>query len=315
MIIKTNEAVKLIKENDNFLILTHMNPDGDTLGCGFGLCRALHKLGKKARVINSDTIPQKFEYMYEGLENEEFEEKFIIAVDIATTALLGEKLSVYKDKVDLCIDHHGTNTDYAKKTLLDADAGAACELIYEIVCSLGIQIDKKIADCLYTGLSTDTGCFKYDNATSRTYHIGANLLDFGADSAKINRIMFDTKTKTFIRLYRLALDGMRLHFGDRCAVMKITQEMYKKTGSNESETDALVPLTRQIEGVIVGITFKEKPDGTCKASVRTRDGFSASELCKVFGGGGHVQAAATTFDVGVEEAEKLMLEQVEKMLG
>lgn len=314
MIIKTNTAVELLRQHDNFLILTHMNPDGDTLGCGFGLCRGLQKLGKNARVINSDAILPKYGYMSEDMDVNFFKEEFIVAVDIATPKLLGKPLSIYADIVDLCIDHHGSNTDYAKHTLLDDTAGAACEIIYEIICELGVEIDKKIADCLYTGVSTDTGCFKYANATSRTYHIGANLIDFGANSAEINRIMFDTKTKTYARLERLVLDTLELHCDERCAIMKITGNMYKESGSNESETDALASIPRMIENVMVGITIKEKEDGTCKASVRSRSGFNSSQLCASFGGGGHVEAAACAFKVGVEEAEKMIIKRVQVML-
>lgn len=314
MIIKAKVAVELLRQHDNILILTHMNPDGDTLGCGFGLCRGLQQLGKNARVVNSDAILPKFSYMCEDMDVTFFKEEFIVAVDIATPKLLGKSLSIYAEQVDLCIDHHGSNTDYATCTLLDDTAGAACEIIYEILCELGVKIDKKIADCLYTGVSTDTGCFKYANATSRTYHIGANLIDFGANSAEINRIMFDTKTKTYARLERMALDTLHLYCDERCAIMKITDKMYKESGSNETETDALASIPRMIENVVVGITIKEKEDGTCKASVRSRDGFNASELCSSLGGGGHVQAAACSFNVGMEKAEKMLLTQVQAML-
>lgn len=315
MMIEMAEAVNLLQAHDKILILTHCNPDGDTLGCGFALCRGLRQKGKRAQVVNSDSICAKYTYLYQDLAVDQFEEAYVVAVDIATEQLLGKPLyQKYAGKVQLCIDHHGSNTDYADKTLLDDTAGAACEIIYEILLAMGVRIDQKIANCLYTGLSTDTGCFKYENATSRTYHIGADLIDCGAESGMINRIMFDTKTKTFARLERMALDTLRLFFDERCALMFITQEMYEKSGSNEMETDALASIPRQIEGVLVGITLREKADGTCKASVRSRDGFNASDLCKTLGGGGHVQAAACTFNVGLEEAKQLILAEVEKML-
>lgn len=315
MMIAMDEAVGLLNTHDKILILTHCNPDGDTLGCGFALCRGLRQLGKRARVINSDRVPDKYTYLYQDMAEDTFEADLVVAVDIATERLLGNPLmEEYGSRVDLCIDHHGSNTDYAQKTLLDDTAGAACEIIYEVLLALGVSIDQKIANCLYTGLSTDTGCFKYENATSRTYHIAADMIDCGAESGTINRIMFDTKTKTYARLERMALDTLKLYFKERCALMEITQEMYVKSGSNEMETDALASIPRQIEGVLVGITIRQKADGTCKASVRSREGFNSSDLCKTLGGGGHVQAAACAFTVGVEEAKRLILEQVEKML-
>ena len=114
----------------------------------------------------------------------------VIAVDVATENLLGGLQNTYGGKIDLCIDHHGTNTDYAKYLLLNADAAANCEIILKVIKALGVDIDKKMADCLYTGITTDTGCFKYSSATSNTYRSAAELIDLGADNGYINRVMF-----------------------------------------------------------------------------------------------------------------------------
>ncbi len=313
MKIDVKECAKLLKEQDNILILTHAHPDGDTLGCGFGLCRALMKIGKNVRVINSDEIPKKYDYLYNDLELKEFKEDYVVAVDTATENLLGDLADVYGGKINLCIDHHGTNTNYAEKTLL-IETAAACEIIYEVILELGVQIDDKIASCLYTGISTDTGCFRYASTTPSTYRIAADLIEKGADNGFINRVMFETKTKTYVRLERLAMDGLKLYCDDRVAVIKVTQEMYKESGSNEQETEALAPLTRQIEGVEVGVTIREKVDGTCKASLRTFDRVSAAEVAKSFGGGGHPQAAACRFDCGVDEAAERIVKKCGELL-
>lgn len=315
MLISLEQAVGLLKEHHHILILTHANPDGDTLGCGFALCRGLRQLGKHARVLNSDMIQSKYHYLYQDLEDDPFTEDLVVAVDTATEKLLGKKLlQRYEGKVELGIDHHGSNTAFARQTLLDDTAGAACEIIYELLLAMNVVIDQKIANCLYTGLSTDTGCFKYENATSRTYHIAANLIDCGAESGMINRIMFDTKTKTFARLERMALDTLELYYDERCAIMVITQEMYEQSGSSEAETDALASIPRQIEGVLVGVTIRQKADGTCKASVRSREGFNSSDLCKTLGGGGHVQAAACALTADLDTAKQMILEQIGNML-
>lgn len=314
MLIKLEEAAALLRERDNILILTHAHPDGDTLGCGFALCRALLKMGKKVRVENSDVIADKFSYMMGGLKMEEFEPELIMSVDVASTSLLGEKLSVYKDKIELAIDHHGSNTRFAEKLLLDDLAGAACEIIYELILALEVDFDERMANCIYTGISTDTGCFRYNNATSTSYRIAAEMIDFGANSSEINRIMFDTKTRTYAKLERLALDSMRMYCGDQCAIIKITREMYEQSGSGENETEGIASLPRQIEGVMVGITLREKEDGTCKASVRTRDPISAADICAQLGGGGHPNAAGCAFDCGIDEAAEQMLRVVENIL-
>lgn len=304
------ECAKLLLQQNNILILTHAHPDGDTLGSGFALCRALMQIGKKARVINDDEIPKKYNYLFDDIEFEDFEPSYIVAVDVATENLLGTLQDKYAGKIDLCVDHHLTNTEFAKKLLL-RDYPAACEIIYMLINEMGVKIDKKIADCLYTGISTDTGCFRYASTTAQSYRIAAELIDLGADNGKINRAMFETKTKTYVALEKLALNNMKMFCNDRVAVITVTQDMYAKTGSNEQETEALAPLTRQIEGVEIGITIREKADRTCKASIRTYESVNAAALAKNFGGGGHAQAAACRFDCSVDEA----LEQIVKKCG
>lgn len=314
MRIDVENCARLLSGQDNILILTHAHPDGDTLGCGFALCRALMKLGKRVRVINDDVIPKKYDYLFNDLCFEEFKEDFIVAVDVATENLLGGLQSAYAGKIDLCIDHHLTNTEYARFLLL-RDAPAACEIVYDVINELGAEIDEKIASCLYTGISTDTGCFRYASTTAHSYSVAARLIELGADNGKINRAMFETKSKTYVNLERLALNGLQLFCNDRVAIITVTQEMYAATGSNEQETEALAPLTRQIEGVEIGITIREKKDKTCKASLRTYESVNAAELAKFFGGGGHSQAAACRFDCSVEEAKERIIKKCAEILG
>ncbi|MFR6065216.1 MAG: DHH family phosphoesterase [Eubacterium sp.] len=313
MRIDIKECAGLLKEKNNIVILTHAHPDGDTLGSGFALCRALMKLGKNARVINDDEIPKKYAYMFDDLQFSDFSPEYVVAVDVATENLLGSIQDDYKGKIDLCIDHHLTNAEYADNLLLE-DVPAACEIMYQVILELGVDIDKKIADCLYTGISTDTGCFRYASTTAQSYRFAAELIDLGAENGLINRAMFETKSKTYVNLEKLCLNGLELFCNDRVAVITVTQEMYAETGSTEQETEAIAPLTRQIEGVEVGITIKEKKDKTCKASLRTYESVNAAELARCFGGGGHSQAAACRFDCSVEEAKKLLIEKCRELL-
>ncbi len=311
MKISVKECADILREKDNILILTHANPDGDTLGSGFALCRALMKIGKICAVINADDIPKKYNYLFDDIVEIKFKPDYVVAVDVATVNLLGGLEEQYK--IDMCIDHHSTNTEYANLLLLE-DVPAACQIMYEVVLALGVEVDKKIADCLYTGLTTDTGCFRYDSTTAQTYRVAADLIDAGADNGRINRIMFETKTKTYARLERLAIESMRFYEHERVAVITVTQEMFQLTGSNAQETEGLAPLTRQIEGVEIGITIQERPDGTCKASIRTFESVNAAELAACFGGGGHAQAAGCRFDCDVKEARRLLVDKCREML-
>lgn len=311
MKISVKECADILREKDNILILTHANPDGDTLGSGFALCRALMKIGKICAVINADDIPKKYNYLFDDIVEIKFKPDYVVAVDVATVKLLGGLEEQYM--IDMCIDHHSTNTEYANLLLLE-DAPAACQIMYEVVLALGVEVDKKIADCLYTGLTTDTGCFRYDSTTAQTYRVAADLIDAGADNGRINRIMFETKSKTYARLERLAIESMRFYEHERVAVITVTQEMFQLTGSNAQETEGLAPLTRQIEGVEIGITIQERPDGTCKASIRTFESVNAAKLAACFGGGGHAQAAGCKFDCDVKEARRLLVDKCREML-
>lgn len=312
MRIDVKQCAQILAQQDNILILTHAHPDGDTLGCGFALCRALLKLGKICYVVNADEIPKKYDYLYEDIAPIKFKQDYVVAVDVATENLLGELEGKYH--IDMCIDHHSTNTEYADNLLLE-DVPAACQIVFEVIKALGAEMDDKIANCLYTGLTTDTGCFRYASTTADTYRAAAQLIELGADNGKINRVMFETKTKTYARLERLALDSMRFYENERVAIITITQEMYQLTGSNEQETEAIAPLTRQIEGVEIGITIREKADGTCKASIRTFERVNAAVLAKNFGGGGHNQAAACRFDCSVKEARERLVEKCGELLN
>lgn len=314
MKINVEKCAGILEKQDNILILCHAHPDGDTLGSGFALLRALQKLGKHVKLACSDEIPEKYKYLYDDILIQDFEEDFILAVDVATENLLGNLEEKYKGRVDLCIDHHGTNTDYAKKLLLNADAASACEVVLKIINALGVDIDKKMADCLYTGITTDTGCFRYSNVTSNTYRCAAELIDKGADNGYINRLMFETKTKKFAALERLATRSMQFFENERICIITITTDMYKKTGTSEVDTEPLPSLTRQIEGVEIGLTIREKEDRTCKCSIRTYESVDASKLAGAFGGGGHKQAAACRFGCDVETAKKLLIDKCKELL-
>lgn len=313
MIDNPSAAAEILKAQDNILILVHGHPDGDTLGCGYSLCRALMALGKNAAVSCSDEIPAKYGYLSEGIERDSFTPDYIVAVDVADTALLGKKNEeLYSDKINLCIDHHGSNRLFAEKTLLDDKAAAACEIMLQVIKELGVEISVEIANCIYTGLSTDTGCFRYSNVTPTTMRMGAEMIEAGADNAAINTIMFETKTKTYVALEKMCLAGMETYFDERFALITVTQEMFRISGSDESECDAIASLPRQIEGVVIGATLREKPDGSFKVSMRTHAPADASAICAKMGGGGHKRAAGCQLNGPLENAKEILIKNIEE---
>ncbi len=222
---------------------------------------------KRVFVVCPDKIPEKFGYLIK--EYEAFEPETVVAVDIADEKLLGSLYDRYSGRVALCIDHHGSNTKYAEMLYLEADAAAACECIYNVINELGTVITPYMASCLYTGIATDTGCFKFSNTTPRSHRYAAELIEKGADYGEINRVMFEVKSRGRIAMERKVLENIEFYYGGRCAVITVTRDMIKETGCPLGDLDGVTAMSRQIEGVQIGVTIKEKPDGKYKVSLRT----------------------------------------------
>ena len=308
--ITLESAAKTLLSKDKILILTHRSPDGDTIGSGYALAMALRKLGKSVKVDCTDPFPEKYSYFTDKLEKLEFDEEFVVSVDIADTKLLGEKLSDYADKIDLCIDHHGSNTKYAKEYYVEASAAAAAKLIR----LMNVEFDKDIANAIYTGITTDTGCFRYTNVTAETHRIAADMIDCGAESGMINRLMFETKSRSRLEIERRVMDSIQFYLDGRCAIAYATIDMMKESGAVDNDMEGVSSLPRQIEGVMAGITLREKNNGKFKVSVRTTDELDASAICANFGGGGHKAAAGCMITGTLNEAIEQIIEVVRQAL-
>lgn len=312
--ITLESAAKTLLSKDKILILTHRSPDGDTIGSGYALAMALRKLGKSVKVDCTDPFPEKYSYFTDKLEKLEFDEEFVVSVDIADTKLLGEKLSDYADKIDLCIDHHGSNTKYAKEYYVEASAAAAAQVIAKLIRLINVEFDKDIANAIYTGITTDTGCFRYTNVTAETHRIAADMIDCGAESGMINRLMFETKSRSRLEIERRVMDSIQFYLDGRCAIAYATIDMMKESGAVDSDMEGVSSLPRQIEGVMAGITLREKNNGKFKVSVRTTDELDASAICANFGGGGHKAAAGCMITGTLNEAIEQIIEVVRQAL-
>ncbi len=310
--ISASAAASFLERSDKFVILTHASPDGDTLGSAYALADALCALNKRVFVVCPDKIPEKFGYLIK--EYEAFEPETVVAVDIADEKLLGSLYDRYSGRVALCIDHHGSNTKYAEMLYLEADAAAACECIYNVINELGTKITPYMASCLYTGIATDTGCFKFSNTTPRSHRYAAELIEKGADYGEINRVMFEVKSRGRIAMERKVLENIEFYYGGRCAVITVTRDMIKETGCPLGDLDGVTAMSRQIEGVQIGVTIKEKPDGKYKVSLRTFEPYNAADICAVFGGGGHVRAAGCEFSCDIENAKRQLLSAIGEVL-
>ncbi len=301
--ISVKHAAELLLSKDKYLILCHRYPDGDTIGSAFSLCRALRACGKKANVMCADIIPSKYKFIYSDLEGESFRTENVIAVDVADAKLLGTSVEKeYGSRVFLCIDHHASNTGYAENLLLDSSAAAAGEIVWKLIKQLGVSPDIKMGEAIYTAISTDTGCFRYSSTTACTMKLAAELLEIGVDTASINKIMFETKSKARIEIERGLYKTLEYWFDGKAAVVTLTEEMISSAGAGEGDLENIASIAIQIEGVLAGVTFRQC-DGGYKVSLRTLQGINASEICRHFGGGGHAAASGCTIPGDLDMAK------------
>ena len=301
-------AAAVLKGWDKVLVLSHASPDGDTLGSASALLRGLVSLGKQVSFFCADPVPEKFGYLFQGIPLGEWEPDHVMTVDVADKSLLGKAPQELVDRIELAVDHHGTHVPFAAQRWVEPEAAAAAEMIYALLGELGAPVDQAVADCLYTGLTTDTGCFRYRSVTPRTHRIAAQLLELGARGADINRAMFESKSKAQVEAERLVMDTLRFSSNGLCALVQVPWGIFSQTGAQESDLDGVASLPREIQGVVLGVTLKEKAGGKVKVSLRANPPADASALCARFGGGGHQGAAGCTLETSLERAVPLMEE-------
>ena len=176
---------------------------------------------------------------------------------------------------------------------------------------MDIKIDSYIAACIYTGISTDTGCFKYSNTSPESHIMAAQMMEYGIDFAEINRVMFDTKTRGRIKIEGRLMEQMKFFFDGKVAIIAVTERMKEETGVTDDDLEGITSLPRKVEGVLVGVTIREKQNGLFKISVRTHAPIDASLICQKFGGGGHSRAAGCAIEgVTLEQAEQSLVSAI-----
>lgn len=306
-------AAAALQGANDILILTHRRPDGDTAGCAGALCRALRQIGKTAYILENPEITKRYApLIVPCYPPEKFQPQFVVSTDIAEEKLFPDTAEAYKGKVDLVIDHHRSNIGFGSKNLVRPDAGACAEVLYDVIMALGVKLTTDIAECVYIGVSTDTGCFKFSNTTAHTHAVAAACLTAGIDGGEINRALFETKTMPRFQMERIIFDTMEFYEDGTIAVALLWRADIDRTGADMDDLDSIASLTRQIEGVQIGITLTENKDGTVKASVRTTKEMDASAICKKCGGGGHIRAGGASFDCGMEEAKAAILKAAQE---
>ena len=309
-----NETARWLQAHDSFLILTHKRPDGDTIGSAAALCLGLRQLGKTAHVLRNMEVTEKYLHLHADLAKDCPEDGDVLgAVDTAAPQLLPEVYSHLAKSVRLRIDHHGSDTPFAPLQLVDATAGACGEIIYDVLTEMGVPLDKRMAEALYTAVSTDTGCFRYANTTAHTFRTAAACCDAGGDLQAINQAIFDTNSFSRLRLQSWITENIRFRCGGQVAVCALPAQVERDLGLTEDDLENVSGFPRSIEGVKVAATLRQTGDGCVKISVRALPGYDAAQVCAAFGGGGHKGAAGATLKAELEEAATMVSMEMEKL--
>lgn len=298
-----NEVAGWLEDQDHFTILTHRKPDGDTIGSAAGLCWILRSLGKTAWVLENPDITPKFAPLLEGITRPEPEDgDILIAVDVATPGMLPKRHAGLAQYVDLRIDHHGSATSFGDAELVDPEAGATAEIIYDIAMELWIDLDQAAATALYVGTATDTGCFRYANTTDHSFLVAAACAQAGAPVFRLNQELFESVTLARHRLQAYMIKNVKLLDGGRYAICAIPKSVEQALELTEDDLENIASFPRTIAGVCMAATLRESADGCARASVRAVPGYNAAAVCEVYGGGGHAGAAGTDIRLPLTQA-------------
>ena len=309
------EAAARLRQMDNVLLLTHVRPDGDTIGSAAALCQALRDMGKTAYLLYNPEITDTYApYAAPYWAPEDFAPAHIVSTDIAALNLLPDNAASYASRVELAIDHHGSHGFFAPNVCLDAEAAACGEIIYHIIQEL-TPVTPVIAMALYVAISTDTGCFVYTNTTADTHRIAAALLETGIDVGPVNKVLFRTKSKTRLAMEARMVADMELYDSDRVVVMSIPLSLRQELHATEADIEELSSLAALVEGTDCGITLRELKPGKVKLSLRTGPRVDACAVCQQLGGGGHNAAAGATVDGTLKDAKALVLQAYRAVVG
>ncbi len=318
---KTVECIfNEINNAKKILIVSHVNPDGDTLGA---MCALKLFIGKKADTLiqNLTGAPETYNFLPEinlskNLNNVDDIYDLVICVDIAAIDRVVQKARWIFDnaKMTINIDHHKTNNGYAKINWIIPDASSAGEVLFNMLREQDVKITKEIAECLYVSILTDTGGFRYENTKPETLEAAAQLIKLGVDNADLAKKCYNTKPKNMIMFQAAIISKTQFMFNNRVALAAIAQEDLERFNANNEFTEGIAETLRTIKTVEVSAVLKESESQTTKVSLRS-DRVDVCQIVKKFNGGGHIHAAGCTIKKPLRIAQEMLICEIEKCLG
>ncbi|MBO7251172.1 MAG: DHH family phosphoesterase [Oscillospiraceae bacterium] len=304
-IMTRNECAAFLKEHDHFTILSHRRPDGDTVGSSAALCLGLRQLGKTAHVLENEEITQRFCWLHQGLTKKAVEAgDTIVSVDVASPGMLPKAFAHLVDQITLRIDHHSSATSFTACELVDGDSASCAELVWDVLELAGVVMDSAVAEAVYVGVSTDTGCFRFSNTTAHSFATAAKCAAAGARAYKLNQELFETNTLGRLKMQAWIVDHMKLLRDGELAIVAIPKAVEEQLGVTEDDMDNISSFPRTVSGVCMAATLRETAEGDAKLSVRAIPGYDATEVTVLFGGGGHKGAAGASIKQPLQEAAK-----------
>ena len=314
------EIISAMTAHGAWLIVSHENPDGDTIGSAAALCSLGCRLGKDVKLVCKSKIPSRYffvPYSQKFVIAEQTEDmdknRLVICVDTSTEArsIAGIRELEESGAVTVNIDHHGDNSMYCTLNLFDSDASATAEVVEDIFASAEWSMTKEEASALYVALSTDNGNFRFHSTTARSHMCAARLLEYGADPAELDDCVNENLTQDILKLWGKAFSRTELSGGGCAAFFWLTDSDFSEASADASATEGLVNMLMRIEGVKIAVFLCEY-FGVKKISVRTRPPFNAREFASAFGGGGHPQAAGAKIGGSLSEALSLLRKELVK---
>ena len=309
------ETAAMLQTMDRVLLLTHVRPDGDTIGSAAALCQALRDMGKTAYLLPNAGTTETYQPYAEGYWGAaDFEPDYVVSVDIAALSLLPENAKKYAGRIHLSIDHHPSNEGFAPHLCVLPEMVACGEIVYEIV-RLMTPVTQEIALPLYVAVSTDTGCFVYSNTSAHTHRVAAALLETGIAVAGVNKALFRTKSRTRLAMEAWMAEWAEYYDNDRVVIMQIPRSLCLDYKATEADVEELSSLAALVAGTDCGVTLRELEGGRVKISLRTGPRVNATAVCALLGGGGHAAAAGATISGSMKEAKQAVLQAIDMVVG
>lgn len=306
------EIITLLKKEEKFLIVTHINPDGDAIGSSTALSLALGSVGKETLLYDRDPVPKFYRFLpgYERFTNSISSlvtgHWSLILLDCNSPERAGIDNLTFKHSV--VIDHHETERDFGDIRWMDTETAATGLMVFYLIKELGIKITRDIAINLYSAISIDTGTFRYSNTTPEVLRVGAELIEAGANPYYISNSLYETWSGGRFDLLIRALNTLEIR--DDIAITTITKEMFIKTGTGPEDTENFSNFPRMIQSVRISALFREIDTGLWKVSLRSKGDVNVARIAELFDGGGHKNAAGYKIKADLESAKEALLKAV-----